>query len=375
MRLFPLSWGADNEVLYSTVFHPDLPEADQVRGPSGPRLVPSGLDVASALGSKFAASLLSSEIEKYPPLGKVLGDLRIRFADRNGLRDENSIYNPWLAALALQWADDVASPGGNLDKDLWHTKRLQTGLASWATLRHATVLVNERTSAECGEAAFEPILMVPPRGYVEPDPKTFEAIAALFDSMAKLVVSWDASSKETIQVQVHEEEESGQAREALREGVVRRLSETAAKARLFKTIAEKQIAGTPRTNEEYEEILLVGRIAEHHLLIFKSLANPQHALSTPDPMAKITDVAGRGTSDIPYLMAAVGKPMEWDHIVPYFGRREATKGSVYSYYEFTSEHLMNDAEWRESLSSRQHPTWIMPYLSRSTPECPPQNPY
>jgi hypothetical protein len=266
----------------------------------------------------------------------------------------------------------VASPGGNLDKDLWHAKRLQTGLASWATLRHATVLVNERTSAECGEAAFEPILMTPPRGYVEPDPKTFEAIAALFDSMAKLVISWDASSKETIQV---EQGEVDPAREALREGVVRRLSETAAKARLFKTIAEKEIAGTPRTDEEYQEILLVGRIAEHHLLIFKSLANAEHALSTPDPMPKIADVAGGGPSNVPYLMAAVGRPMEWDHIVPYFGRREVTKGSVYSYYEFVSEHLMNDAEWRESLPSRQHPSWIAPYLSRSTPECPPQNPY
>ena len=149
-------------MLFSTVFHPDLPEAEQVKGPSGPRLIPSGLDIASALGSKFANSLLAGEIEKYPPLGKVLEDLRTRFADRNSLRNETNIYNPWLAALALQWADDVASPGGNLDKDLWHAKRLQTGLASWATLRHATVLVNERTSAECGEAAFEPILMTPP---------------------------------------------------------------------------------------------------------------------------------------------------------------------------------------------------------------------
>ena len=31
------------------------------------------------------------------------------------------------------------------------------------------------------------------------------------------------------------------AHEALKEGIVRRLSETAAKARLFKTIAEKEI--------------------------------------------------------------------------------------------------------------------------------------
>jgi hypothetical protein len=370
MKLFPLSWGGDNEVLFSTVYHQGAPDDERVEGASGPRLLPSGLDIASALGSQFASALLSTEIEKYPPLKRVLDNLRTRLAgSRDGVGDDTNIYNPWIAALALQWADDVASPGGSLDKDLWHAKRLQTGLASWATLRHTTVLVNERTSAECGEAAFEPILLTPPRGYVEPDPRTFDAIATLFQSMERLVKSWDFLSKETVQIDDEEE------LQALREGIVRRLSETAEKARLFKIMAEKEIKGEPLSNQEYEEILLVGRIAEHHLLIFKSLANEQYALSNPDPMPKIADVAGGGPFDIPFLMAAVGRPMEWDHIVPYYGRRQIAKGAVYSYYEFVSEQLMDDAEWLRSLPSRQHPAWISPFLSRSSPACPPRNPY
>ena len=43
-------------------------------------------------------------------------------------------------------------------------------------------------------------------------------------------------------------------------------------------------------------------------------------------MPKIADVAGGGPFKIPFLMAAVGRPMEWDHIVPYFGRRQIAKG-------------------------------------------------
>ncbi len=370
MRLFPLSWGMDNEVLFSTVYHQDLPEAEQITGPSGQRMIPSGLDVASALGSRFATSLLAAEIEKYPPLGRVLAELRKRLAENgHDTRNDANIYDQWMAALGLQWADGAASPGGSLDKDLWLAKRLQTGLASWATLRHATVLVNERTAAECGEAAFEPIILTPPRGYVEPDPKTFDAIASLFGSMEDFVRSWNVSSKETIPA------DEGEAREALKEGIVRRLSETAAKARVFKTMAEKEIKGEPLSNQEYEEILLVGRIAEHHFLIFKSLANKDYALSNPDPMPKIADVAGGGPYKIPFLMAAVGRPMEWDHIVPYFGRRQVTKGAVYSYYEFVSEQLMDDAEWLQALPSRQHPAWISPFLSGSSPACPPRNPY
>jgi hypothetical protein len=369
-RLFPLSWGMDNEVLFSTVYHSDLPPAEQITGPGGERLIPSGLDVASALGSEFAASLLASEIEQFPSLGRVLSELRKRLGEsRRDLHDTTDMYNPWLAALGLQWAEDVASPGGSRDRGLWLAKRLQTGLASWATLRHATVLVNERTAAECGEAAFEPILLTPPRGYVEPDPKTFEAIATLFLSLEDLIQSWDFSSKETIP------DSEGGERQALKEGIVHRLSETALKVKMFQTMAEKEIRGEPLSNEEYEEILLVGRVAEHHLLIFNSLANKDHALSTPDPMPKVVDAAGGGPFRIPYMMAAVGRPMEWDHIVPYYGRREAAKGSVYSYYEFVSERIMDDKEWLQSLPSRKHPEWISPYLSGTLPACPPKNPY
>ena len=46
-----------------------------------------------------------------------------------------------------------------------------------------------------------------------------------------------------------------------------------------------------------------------------------------------------------FARSAVGRPLEWDQVVPYFGRREIVKGSVYSYYEFTSPKPLNDLEW------------------------------
>jgi hypothetical protein len=370
VRLFPLSWGLDNEILLSTVFHPDWPESEQVKGPSGPRLISSALDIASALGSDFATSLLATEIEKYPSLRKTLETLRTRLAETGkSAGDDADIYNKWIEALAVQWSDNVPSPGRGHDMELWRTKRLQTGLASWATLRHATVLVNERTVAECGEAAFEPIILAAPRGYVEPDPGAFDAIAKLFHAMERYITSWDASN-DTIQVYDTEEE-----REALKEGILRRLSETESEAILFKTMAEKEIKGEPLSNQEYDEILHIGRIAEHNLLIFESLASEQYALSNPDPMPKIADVARGGPLKVAFLMAAVGRPMEWDHIVPYFGRKEVVKGAVYSFYEFASKRLMNDKEWLASLPSMQHPGWIEPFVSGSSPACPPKDPF
>src|ERR1039458_489958 len=62
LRIFPLSWGFDNEVLLSTVYHSDWPAAEQITGTKGPRALPSGLDLAAALGSGYARSLLKTDI-------------------------------------------------------------------------------------------------------------------------------------------------------------------------------------------------------------------------------------------------------------------------------------------------------------------------
>ncbi len=367
--LFPLSWGFDNETLFSTIYHGDLPESERIEGPAGRRVTPSSLDIAAALGSRFARELLAGEMAKYPRLGAVLDDLAARNV---AVRDAHqTLYDRWIDGLAVQWADPVASPNGQWDEKLWRTKRLQTGLASWATLRHATVLVNERVSAECGEGGFEAILMRPPRGYVEPDPETFSRIAGLFEAAAQLV---GAADMRLTGVMPDESADGTPAREALKQGLLRRLSETAVKARLFQGMAAKEVRGETLTAAEYEEILYFGRVAEHHFLIFKSLANKDLALSTPNPIPKIADVADVNGS-APYLLAAVGRPLEWDHAVPYYGRREIVKGAAYGFYELVSDSLLNDEDWLKKRPSRPRPAWIAPFVSESRLSCPARNPF
>ena len=228
---------------------------------------------------------------------------------------------------------------------------MQTGLASWATLRHATSLVNETGAAECGEGGFEDMLLRAPRGYVEPDPNTFGAIADLMETSVKYV------AKSTEQTQGFDAE-----KQSLHDGIIKRLKETAGEARLFKSIAEKEKRGEPLTNEEYEKILFIGRVAEHDFLIFKSLSNKDFGLAAPEPMAKVAEVFGDGNIS-PYLMSAVGNTMEWQNMVPYFGRHEIVKGAVYSYYEFKSQQLLDDKEWREKLKAQEYQPWVKPYIT------------
>jgi hypothetical protein len=354
MSVFPLSWGFDNEALNSVVFHSTYPMDKQIISTTGDiRLLPSGLDIAAALSNNFSASLMDAEYKKYPNLRPAIDNLRKNYKTNGKENEDNNLYDRWVNALTTQWIDTLHSTNGEDGNNIWQTKRLQTGLASWATLRHATVLVNETGAAECGEAGFEEILMRAPRGYVEPDPYTFRAIADLFESAIDYVPKTTEG--------------------ALYEGITIRLRETANKTRMFQAIAEKEIKGEPITNEEYEAILYVARVVEHNFLIFKSLANEEYALSKPDPIPKITNVFGKPETS--YLMAAVGRPMEWDFTVPFYGRHQVVKGSVYSYYEFVSNRLINDKEWIGMINSQDFLPWIKPYVSKQNISYPPQSGY
>ena len=151
-------------------------------------------------------------------------------------------------------------------------------------------------------------------------------------------------------------------------------------------MAQKELQNQPLADSDYDEILHVGAVAEHDFLVYNSLASADLALSTPNPMMKIADVAGGG--EVPYLEAAVGRPLEWDQVVPYFGRREIVKGSVYSYYEFPSPTPLTDLAWAgkpanpdadpanpspadKAISGKvevqAHPAWVRSFISTGEP--------
>jgi hypothetical protein len=60
IRLFPLSWGWDNEALDNSIFHAAWPASEQIvdRGSVG-RALPSGLDFAAVAGDRLADQLLA----------------------------------------------------------------------------------------------------------------------------------------------------------------------------------------------------------------------------------------------------------------------------------------------------------------------------
>jgi hypothetical protein len=356
--LFPLGWGVDNEVLESSVFHKAWRPEEWIGELQGPRRVnPSGLDVAAMFGNPLARSLLGAVLDSYPRLGPVLAGIAARRPVRV---DSMTLYDRWVEALGIEWADSSAFPGTSAGAPVWPAKRLQTGLASWASLREATILVTERAeAAEYGEGGFEILEPAEPRGYVEPSPRSFDAIAGLYDALATTVsTSRDLDSAGG--------PESGWRDEPLQQGILKRLAESVAEARRFAKMAQRELLGQGLSDSDYDAIRSVGGSAEHQLLIYKSLAQKDLALSKPDPLPKIADVAG---DSLGLLEVAVGAPLEWDQIVPFFGRREIAIGSVYSYYEFLGETPYTNEQWRRELRDHPHPPWIAPLIAPTGGSC------
>jgi hypothetical protein len=309
-------------------------------------------------GNALARSLLSADFTAYPRLDPVLYGIAAR---RLAPKDSSTLYQRWLDGLGVEWADSSAIPGTPANSPVWPAKRLQTGLASWATLREATVLVTERPeAAEAGEAGFEELVPNPARGYVEPAPKTFEAIADQYDALGKTVSA------------AHELDSTGGTAprwndEPLRQGILTRLTRSAAEARHFAQMAQKELRGEVLSDAEYDAIRQVGGSAEHQFLLYKSLAAEDLALSTPDPLPRIADVAG--DLKLGVLEVAVGGPMEWHQIVPFLGRREIAVGSIYSYYEFTSRTLYDNERWRHEIPAHPRPAWIQALVAPPEGSC------
>jgi hypothetical protein len=363
-RLFPLSWGWDNEALDNVVFHSAWSPAEQIRDRDGAgRMLPSGLDFAAIAGNRLARDLLdrSGVLGMYPNLAPRIEATRKRFQAATGWRTAGPtpLYDGWIEALAIQWADMATDHPGGIAGPLWSAKRLQTGLASWTTLRHATVLVNDKTAAECGEGGFETIVLRPPRGYVEPDPATFRTIASLFDSTIRTVQAMPNIARD------------GKIDAKLRSGIIRRLTESRDNTIKYQRIAEKELRGEPLSVDDYQLIQYVGRAAEHNFLVFTSLSNPKYALQNPEPMMKIADVADAPGAT---LEQAVGRPLEWDQVVPFFGRQEIVKGSVYSWYEFASAAPLDDAKWRDMVDDQKRPDWVAGFMSDAPLSCPAKQP-
>ncbi len=153
--------------------------------PLGPtRVFPRGLDFMAVLGSEEALRVLQEEGDTdYERYMENLEELKEEFSGLNESEWGKNLYWAWLYTLKA-----LVEPRGEgypsyMRTQAWERRQLQAALASWAELRHDTILYAKQS--------YTPLLTsipVPPQKvfvYVEPVPEVYSRLSGLVEMTIK----------------------------------------------------------------------------------------------------------------------------------------------------------------------------------------------
>lgn len=159
---------------------------DRVGGGAIKRMLPNPLDVAfTVFQNDQAATLLVPELTQYP-YAPDLAAMRLLVDAHPADFWQESLYNGWLSALqelspgAIAHGSGAAPLPATFQSEPWGRRLLSTQLASWAELRHDTLLYAKQSYSSAGQCSF-------PDGYVDPYPD-FYAKLVDFAALGKATV-------------------------------------------------------------------------------------------------------------------------------------------------------------------------------------------
>jgi hypothetical protein len=157
---------------------------DRAGGGAVNRMMPDPLDAAFAVfANNQAASLLGPELDRYAYAAD-LAKMRV-LADDHGESFWNAnLYNDWLAALRALSPTGAAqsAPLEIAGTEAWGRRTLNTQLASWAELRHDTILYVKQSYTGGAVCDF-------PDALVEPSPEFFGRLQSYAAKGGQVVAS------------------------------------------------------------------------------------------------------------------------------------------------------------------------------------------
>ena len=329
-RLFPLAWALDSEIIERGVAHDALPPECGVQH----RGLPSGLDLLAGLGSAEAWRRLAGERAGYPGLEQAQAQ-RVALFGRPLAVD--GVVSSWMRLIQILGNEELVPE--KVDPWEWRSRLMETALASWASYRHTTVLINEATAAEFGGGgpdAFEVLDSEPVRHVVDPLPAAWAQLADLLTRLATEAQKSPTTDK-----------------------LAELLNQAATDATRLGRLAERQGRNETLTELEYDYIRAFAGTIEHPTLAFlATLSSGEYP--EPEPMARIVDIhTWNEPGKTPKIWhAAVGKPRRYTVLVGDRGLLIPGRGYTYSFHEVVSEgSVLDDKVWRAQVDRAQRPAW------------------
>jgi hypothetical protein len=324
---------------------------DQVvnQGQKVPRALPVPLDAMFVLGANNALPLLQDELSTYQYQGN-LHALRYLTDSYSESFWEQNMYNLWLGTLrTLNTSTFDAKYPTSMQTEAWSHKTLHTQLASWAQLRHDTILYVKQSYTGGISCEY-------PSGYVEPYPAFYARLKVFAEKSANIL-------------------NNVEFKEAWMGDVIQNyFTEFAGTMTKLESIAQKELAQEPLSTEETEFItewlkmdpgcgdaIFTGWYPRLFYGSEADEADPTiadvHTNPSDDPPLGPSRVLHVGTGNV-NLMVFTRNSCEGSH---------AYVGPVLSYYEHVEMGVnrLNDSEWELMLKSDtppQRPAWTKSFL-------------
>lgn len=340
INLMPQRYLADNEILQELV--------DVTNKPTQ-RALPKGLDVLAAFGSDDAYKILIDEYQEDKNWSDYVTEFEKVKKTMKTVNWDASMYNKWMQSFNTLLEKDSRHPYF-MKTYQWAKKNINAALASWAELKHDCILYGEQPmGAECGggEDLPDPVVV----GYVEPNLAYWNKALELLDKTENVL---KANGMLTVKAK--------DITDNMRE-----------KVQFLKSVSEKELAGKKLTENEYNQIELIGSSVEWLTLdmLNAGAENPiydWYEIQGADrKVAVVADIYTANSGNNPdksILYAATGNVNTIYVIVEIEGKLWLTRGAVLSYREFDvplGNPRLTDEEWQEMLEqSPSHgvPEWI-----------------
>jgi hypothetical protein len=318
---------------------------DRVKKAQVKRMMPDPLDVAfAALGNDAAAALLAPGL-RAQDYASELASMRVLAEGHGTSFWEANLYNRWLSSLrSLSPARDLrANPGTGLPSvartEAWSRRLLNTQLASWAELRHDTILYAKQSYT--GGFACEY-----PDAYVDPYPAFWRAVAALAADGTALVAALKLDTTRY----------PG-------DGIKGFFAELGSTADILAEMADRQQTGMPFTPDQLmfinQAVSLVpfgcgGQIAEgwYANLFFDREESLKFDPTIADVHTQPTDEAGNPVGRV--LHVGTGRPRLMVVTIDTCSGPRAYAGVASSYYERVTEDWkrLTDQEWAADVGNQ-----------------------
>jgi hypothetical protein len=252
-----------------------------------------------------------------------------------------NLYYAWLYALQPMLkpieSDKVAAC---LRSNDWMHKQMATALASWAELRHDTILYVKQSYTPGAGSAPGMHERPKPVHFVEPQPEAYRRMAAMVAKMQKDLAAMDAMPA----------------------GLEKNYERFAAVCEKLAVVADKELAGKDLTPEDQQT--LAGAVWELKSCTVLPDNLKKAVLSETDSSMAVAADVHTDTNASKVLEECVGTPFLLTVTMTVAGKPVIFSGATFSYYEFKHpmDKRLTDEAWQKMLEVEKDrpalPAWL-----------------